>query len=114
MGIRGGDVLLFGNKLRVERCSAATGTWTLLEPLARSPLTASALDGGKVLVTELGDGTVLDYIPTSELYDPASPPCAWPASTTFDLDAELVSRQLPRAVALVRDAIASKALNAVP
>jgi hypothetical protein len=72
--VPGGDVLLIGAKVRVERYSATAGTWSLLEPLSNPPITATALDAGGVLVTETIPG-VLDYTSTAEVYDPASPLC---------------------------------------
>jgi len=75
VNIPGGDVALIGGKLRVERYSAAEGTWSLRDPLSHPPLTATSLNAGGVLVTgvlTLPNGVSL---PSAELYDAASPVC---------------------------------------
>jgi hypothetical protein len=74
MTVPGGDVLLIGAKIRVERYSAAAGTWSLLEPLSNPPLTATLLNTGSLLVTEVIPG-ISGYTSASELYDSASPVC---------------------------------------
>ena len=73
--VPGGDVLLIGAKLRVERYSATAGTWSLLEPLSNPPITATALGTGGVLVTETIPGA-FGYTSSAEVYDSASPLCS--------------------------------------
>jgi hypothetical protein len=75
VNVPGGDVLLIGSKLRVERYSAATGTWSLREPLSKTPMAAVTLESGAVLVLEAAP-VGSNYFTSAEVYDPSSPLCA--------------------------------------